>query len=243
MSEKKNSDRFNMILKKENETTKRTLSQLKRENEFYERSFSLLYNLTIYLCDLTKSKMPSRSKFAILTMLPRLLGTMQSIRILGLKGYYYDMAILERSILENIGLCAYLATNEEEARNWLRGKDISIPKIKLLDELYSFLSSEKVREFKEGKAIYGKLSNYVHASLRAIGPSFLTPSPTSEELKVDVDFPPFFRKEKVPYVSAYAILLLFVLIIAFKNDIEEKWTEKVWNFIGEYVAEIESSLK
>lgn len=232
MSEKKeNSDHFNTSLKKEEEITRNTLSQFKRELEFYERSFNLAYDVICYLYDLTKSKKTSKGKFAIFCMLPRLFGTMQSIRILGLKGYYYDVAILDRTILENLGLCWYLARNEDEAGNWLTGKDISIPRIKLLVELVSLLSPEKK---KEGKALYGELCNYVHANLRAVGPSFLTPSSSDEEIRVDVDFPPFYRKKRVPYISLYPIMLLIIIMEVFKSELGNKWIEKIWNIIREW---------
>jgi len=242
MTKKKDDSGYlNTCLEKEDRITQRALRQLKKENEFYKRSFDLLYDLTSNLYDLTFSKVPSRGKFAILAMQPRLLGSLRSVRILGLKGYHYDVAILERSIIENIGLCAYFATHEEEAMGWLTGKKISIPKIRLTDEIVSFLTSQKVKEFQDGKAVYGRLSDYVHNSVRAIARSFLSPSPSNGKLKFDVEFPPRFRKEKTLDFSAYSILLLFVLIIAFKEEIDKKLFEKMWAFIEEYVADAKST--
>lgn len=232
---------LNTCLEKEDEITKTALRQLKKENEFYRRSFDMLYDLTRDLYDLTDSKSPSRGKFAILSMVPRLLGSIRSVRILGLKGYHYDVAILERSIIENIGLCAYFATHEEEAKSWLAGKKISTPRIKLTDEIASFLTSQKIKEFQDGKAMYGRLSDYVHAGVRAIGRSFLSPSPSDGKLKFDVEFPPRFRKEQTLDFSAYSILLLLVLIIAFKEEIDKKSFAKMWAFIEEYVADAKST--
>ena len=250
MSEKENSDYFNTSLRTEDEITKSTLSQFKKQNESYKRSFNLLYDLTIYLYDLTKSKTPSRSKFAILTMLPRLFGTMQSIRILTMKGYYYDTVILERSFVENLGLFVYLAKNEEEARNWLIGKDISIPKIKLLDELFSLMSKE-MKKHGEGRAMYGKLSQYVHASLRAIGPSFVTNIDKQSgrvekerkefsEYSFSIEFPPFFRKQDVPDFAVYPMVSLIVIMELFKNELEDRWVKKIRNILREYMTAIKS---
>lgn len=240
MPEKANADYFHVSLRNEDETTRNTLSQFKREFEFYERSFNLAYDVVSYLYDLTKNKKHySISKFAIFTTLPRLFGTMQSIRILALKGYYYDVAMLERSLIENFGLCIYLAENEEEARKWLRGKDIGVPKIKLVDRVLSLLSKETG---EEGKAMYGKASNYVHASLRAIGPSFVTRTSASiEELRVDIQFPPFYRKKRVPHIAVYPTLLLIIVNEVFKDELKDRWANKIWGILREYTKKTKKS--
>lgn len=68
------------------------------------------------------------------------------------------------------------------------------PKIALMDELSSLLTREISDEYLNVKALYGKLSKFVHASIRAIGPLFLTPKKLGDELKVDVEFPPVLQK-------------------------------------------------
>lgn len=89
MEEKGEVDFFNKCLVKEKEIAKKTASLLKRdrESEFYKRSFNLLNGVTRHLYYLTKSNKHSKirsshGKGAILSMMPRLIGTIQSIRIL-----------------------------------------------------------------------------------------------------------------------------------------------------------------
>ena len=238
MPEKENSDYYNTCLREEEKITRNTLSRFKREFEFYERSINLIYDITTYLCDLTKSKRPSDSKAAILFMIPRLLGTMQSIRVLNLKGYYYDDRILGRSILENFGLCVYLARNQEEAGNWMKGKDISIPKIKLYSELASFLAKEIEKYEKEGNAEYGKLSSYVHASLWAIAPSFLEPG---KKPRVVMKVPPFFSKKQMSPLALFPMTLLIIIREVFKNELGNIWIDKILNILREYKMYAEST--
>ena len=109
MPEKENSDYYNKSLRAENEITKRILSEFKKENKFYERALNLLHEVVNYLYQSKPNGRPFDGTFAIFTMLPRLFGTIQSIRVLTAKGYYYDAVILQRSVVENLGLCVYLA--------------------------------------------------------------------------------------------------------------------------------------
>lgn len=235
MSKKETSGYLKAVIKGEDEVTKKTLSQFNKEFEFYERSINLVYDITVYLCGLTKSKPFSGSKSVIHLMLPRLLGTTQSIRLLNLKGYYYDEKILGRSFLENLGLCAYLTRNEEEAKNWLAGKDIHVPKIKLYNEFASFLDEQMEKYEKEGQAEYGQLSYYVHADVRAIAPSFFRFGKVDfNKRRVNMMFPPFYRKDNVSPVALFPITLLIVIMKVFKDELENKWTKKIQNILREY---------
>ena len=233
MHEKEKSDYFKMSLKEEDEITKKTLSQFKIEFEFYERSLNLLYDVITYLSKSTKSMPLSGSKTVIFAMLPRIIGTMQSMRILNLKGYYYDERILGRSILENFGLCAYFARNEKEARNWLEGKEVKIPKIKLYNEFASFLTGKKE---KGGEAEYGKLSCFVHGGAQAIVSSFLTRPRKAKfnEGRIDIMFPPFFSEKDVAPLEIFPMALLVIVMKVFKDELGNKWIEKIRNILIEY---------
>jgi hypothetical protein len=236
MSKKETSGYLKEVIKGEDEVTRKTLSQFDKEFEFYERSINLVYDITVYLCGLTKSKSFSGSKSAIHFMLPRLLGTMQSIRLLNLKGYYYDESILGRSFFENLGLCAYLARNEEEAENWFAGKAIHVPKIRLYTEFDSFLN-EKMEEYekKEGQAEYGRLSYYVHADMRAIIPSFFRFGKVDfNKRRASMMFPPFYKKDEVSPVALFPIALLVVILKVFKDELGNKWAKKILNILREY---------
>jgi hypothetical protein len=234
MPEKENSDYCNLSLRAENEINKRTLSQFKKENKFYERALNFLYEVVNYLYQ-SKSSEHFDSTFAILTMLPRLFGTIQSIRVLTVKGYYYDAVILERSVVENLGLCVYLARNEKEAERWLTGKDIRMPKINIFDEFFSLISSDAVKKDDYGKALYGKLSQYVHATLKAIGPTYVISIGDIEDqsYKVDYAFPPFFDEKLVTHFALYPMLTLIMLVELFK-DLKDRYLNKMLKCLGDY---------
>lgn len=239
MPVKTSSNYFKSSARIEEKNTKKTLNRFKKEFKFYERYINLLYDVIVDVSKATKSKPLSGSKAVIFSMLPRLVGTMQSMRILNLKGYYYDERILGRSILENFGLCTYLSENEEEAKNWLDGKDIKISKTRLYYELGSFMMGERKEEYKkEANAEYGKLSCYVHANVRAIASSFMGKSKKatakSKKGQVEWRFPPFFKEEWVTSIALFPIILLFVVMGLFKNELGNERIEKITNALMEY---------
>jgi len=239
MPEKENSDYYNMSLRAENEITKYMLSQFKKEIKFYERALNLLYEIVDYLYQ-SKPSTPFDSTFAILTMLPRLFGTIQSITILTIKGYYYDAVILERSVVENLGLCVYLAKNEKEAKRWLTGKDIRVPKINLFDEFFSLVSEDAGKKDHKWKALYGNLSQYVHATLKAIGPTYVVNIGDIEDQssKVEYVFPPFFDEKLVTHFAVYPMLTLIMLVELFKEDLKDRYLNKILKCLGDYRSAI-----
>lgn len=239
MPEKENSDYYNTYLRAENEITKCMLTQFKKEDKFYERALNLLYEVVDYLYQ-SKPSRHFNSAFAILTMLPRLFGTIQSIRTLTVKGYYYDAVILERSVVENLGLCVYLAKNEEEAKRWLTGKDIRMPKINIFDEFFSLFPIDAMKKGHGWKALYGKLSQYVHATLRAIGPTYVINIEDIEDQsdKVEYVFPPFFDEELVTHFAVYPMVTLIMLVTTFKEDLEDRYLNKILKCLGDYISAV-----
>jgi len=239
MPEKENSDYYNISLREENDITKRMLSEFKKENKFYERALNLLYEVVDCLYQ-SKPSGPFDSTFAILTMLPRLFGTIQSIRVLAVKGYYYDAAILERSVVENLGLCVYLAKNEKEAERWLTGKDVRMPKINIFDEFFSLISQDVEKKDSRWKAMYGKLSQYVHASLKAIGPTYVINigDIIDQSSKVEYVFPPFFDEKLIPFFAVYPMLTLIMLVELFKEDLKDRYLNKILKCLSDYVSAV-----
>jgi hypothetical protein len=236
MPEKENSDYYNISLREENDITKRILSEFKKENKFYERALNLLYEVVNCLYQLKPR--PFDSTFAILTMLPRLFGTIQSIRVLTVKGYYYDALILERSVVENLGLCVYLAKNEKEAKRWLTGKDIRMPKINIFNEFFSLISQDAEKRDSRGKALYGELSQYVHATLKAIGPTYVMNigDIIDQSSKVEYVFPPFFDEKLVSHFALYPMLTLTMLVELFKEDLKDRYLNKILKCLGDYAS-------
>lgn len=237
MSEKESSDYYSKSIQTENEVTKDTLSWFKKETEFYKHALNLLHEIAECIFH-SKPIRNFDSKFAIITMLPRLIGTIQSIRVLTVKGYYYDAVILERSVVENLGLCVYITKNEKEATKWLSGKDIRMPKINLFGEFFSLVSGDAVKKDHKWEALYGKLSQYVHATLKAIGPTYVANIGDIEDhtSKVEYEFPPFFDKKLVTNFAVYPMLTLIMLVELFKEELKDRYLNKILKCLGDYYS-------
>jgi hypothetical protein len=222
---------FDSFIKAEDEVTKETLRHFKRMFELYERSFNLLLETVSYLFDLTKTELPdSTAKEAILLIIPRIIHSLESIRNLTLKGYYYDVAVLQRSLAESMGLCAYFALNEKEAERWIKGEDIKIPKIELFDFVIKLFGA---KDFS-AKSAYGDLCGYVHTNVRAIVSmlDFNQPAP-----EIGLLITPEFNKEKVAVIASYPTVMLIIIEKIF-NELPEKRREKITKFRKRYSTEI-----
>ena len=221
----KSSNYFNNFLKAEDENTKKTLREFRKEFELYERSFDLLCETLGYLYKWAKpDRTYSTAKFVILSILPRIVQTMQSIRLLTLKGYYYDTAVLERSLVESIGLCAYFALNEKEAENWFKGNDVKIAKIRLPDYI-PLLLRVKSEDLESAKSVYGKLSEYVHTNIKAI--VSLVTNFNDKSTRVSFAVIPSFSKEKVTINAGYPLCMLCMLVEIFRDELTKKRREKI----------------
>ena len=226
---------YTNFLESEDETTKETLSHFKKEFELYERSFNMLSKTVDYLYGLTKKQKlkDSMVRDAVFILLPRIMQSMQSIRVLNLKGYYYDSKILERCLGESIGLCAYFALNEKEAENWIRGRDIKIAKIKLLDYVKVLLNLTVDDEFK---SIYGDESRFVHSNVKAIVSS-LAAKESVPQSEMGFYFAPTFDREKVCEFAAYPTLMLILLKKIFQNELTKEITVETEKWIAQYLTE------
>jgi hypothetical protein len=222
---------FDSFIKAEDEVTKETLRHFKRMFELYERSFNLLLETVSCLFDLTKTKLPdSTAKEVILLIIPRIIHSIESIRNLTLKGYYYDVAVLQRSLAESMGLIAYFALNEKEAEKWIEGKDIKIPKIELFDFVIKLFGA---KDFS-AKSDYGRLCEYVHTNVRAIVSMLDLNQPAPE---IGLLITPQFDKEKVVVIASYPTIMLIIIQKIF-NELPEKRREKINKFCRRYSAEI-----
>lgn len=223
----KNFFRLNDFLETEDENARKASRQFKKELKLYEQSFNLLLETTYFLYDTSASGSFSESKTAVLLIMPRVIQSMQSVRILNLKGYYYDKSILERSLMESIGLCAYLGSNEEEASRWLSGKSIKSPSIKLFDYVFKLIEAEGY----SGIRVYGRMSKYVHTDVRAIVSLISDLHPQKGDMlpKADMQFSPLFDKQKFEGISAYPIAMLVLLGIIFKDDLKKRKLRRIHN--------------
>jgi hypothetical protein len=112
---------------------KQSLEVSKDALEQYEITYSLCEEILFDIED----NIDLRDDFdrqAAFEIFIRLLGTMQSIRWLTLKGYYFDASVLARSLMESIGDCCYIYQNKGTGEKWLkeelRGKVKSLDKFK-----------------------------------------------------------------------------------------------------------------
>lgn len=180
--------------------------------------------------DLTEDRPADVRKSAILAIIPRIIRSMQSIRDLTLKGYYYDASVLERSLIESMGLCAYLAFNEKEAENWTKGNDVKTPKIKLFDWAFKLLRVKD--KDADSYRIYGELCGYVHTSAKAI--TSLMKFNHGRGL-VDLQFISNFEKERVHEIASYPTLMLIIVKEIFHDELAGKRKENIMKWVKEYL--------
>lgn len=218
----------------EEENTRKALSQLKKDFEIYENSLNLLMETIDQIASFSSPKRRySGAKAAIMSILPRIIQSMQSIRILALKGYYYDVAVLQRSLLESIGLCAYFALNEEEARNWIKGGDVKIAKIELFDYVFLLIGEKGTRG---ARSVYGELCRYVHANVRAI----ISLVDDIDRTKGTIAFhflPEFDKNTCRESISCFPTLMLLVLSEIFENELGDKTRKGIVRIVEEYLTE------
>jgi len=224
---------LNDFLEAELECATQTAFYLQGDLILYEDTFNLLLEMIHHICDRTTSL--SRVKSAIILVVPRIIQSLQSIRDLTLKGYYYDLLVVQRSFIESIGLCAYLAQNPEEALNWLKGKNMGVAKINLLPYVGKLLKDTET-DTRYAKVLYGELCNYAHANVRAVlSLHSITKSPN---LAVGTYFVPVFDEKQVECVAPWVILTLTVLKEIFYDELSERKRNKITKQLNLYLNEM-----
>ena len=216
----KNLINLNSVLEAEKENTKKTLEQYEKEFEYFERSFNLLSETFDYLCELVRKKEITKigQKICLIKLMPRVFQTLQSIRVLFLRAYYYDAKVLERSIGESMGLCAYLVNNEKEAKKWLCGKRPSVSKTKLIRYPFKLFKPKDATYPPSLKNLYCELSKYVHSDVEAL--SLITYNDKSP--KAYLETVPKFKKEKYSPIGAYPMFTLILLLEVFRDELADK---------------------
>lgn len=242
---------FNPYAEEEKKATKTTLRRFKKALEIYERSFNMCYETVSAICDSTKDKLlDSTAKHVILLMLPRIMQSMQSIRDLVMKAYYYDAAVLERSFVESLGLCAYLSVNEGEAKRWRDGKKINVASINLLEYVPRLLGGvQGTNHSDDAKRVYGELCDYVHTNVRAVVSLIPTLKTRAKHKKVGAEigaelsfeFAPKFdsrAQEQMYGVSIYPLVTALVLLETFKLELGEKREKKMLSFAKQVLRQL-----
>jgi hypothetical protein len=159
---------YKIYVEDEEEVQKVTFKKFKEEFKLYERSFDMLMETIDCVFNSAEGKLlDSLGKTATVIILPRIVQSIQSIRLLIAKGHYYDYSIIGRSLLESIGLCAHISSNEEEAKRWIDGKPIELASIHLIDlARWLKLGKDSAKIGKDYRAVYGHLCDYVHTNLK-----------------------------------------------------------------------------
>jgi len=213
---------YKHFVEREEETVKVTLKKLKQDFKLYERCFDLCMETFDCMAKSRESEIvSSKGKDATLIILPSIMQSVQSIRLLITRGYYYDSAIVVRSLLESVGLCTYLSTDDEEANRWVHGKRIKLAGIHLFD--YAFGKNDaKVRR------LYGLLCNYVHRNIRSAiyfyrgthEQKVKKDANTEGGVSVDLQFVPQFDKKEATLTSTYPLLVALMLQEIFKEELK-----------------------
>jgi hypothetical protein len=217
-----NSTPYKHFAVKEEETLRITLKKFKQDSKLYEHCFDLCMETFDCIAKSRESEIiSSKGKDTTLIILPSIMQSMQSIRLLATRGYYYDSAIIVRSLLESIGLCQYLSTDNEEAIRWIHGKRIKLAGIHLFD--YAFAKDDA-----KVKSLYGHLCNYVHRNIRSAiyfykgvhEPKVRKDANTEEGVRVNFQFVPQFDKKEAPQTSIYPLLVALMLRDIFKEELK-----------------------
>lgn len=216
------------------------MRSLKTDSDLYECSFNLLYKTLTHICNSSRKKLLSDQKQAVLLITPRIVQSLLSIRVLNPRGYYYDVAIIERSFLESIGLCCHLALDQEDAENWFRGRTLKTAKINMLDQIGRLLTKKEPTEEKGMKRMYGLLSEHVHTDLRAIVSNLVS---LKEKRAVELLYFPSYDKERVDGIACYPTLALDILAEIFADELTKGRKTKIKEFIDQYLREVKKDSK
>lgn len=208
---------FRTYVEREEETAKVTLEKFKEEFDLYERCYELYLETLDRVRKLKRKGVVSR--LAILLIQPRIIQSLQSIRLLVSKGHYYDSEIVARSLWESLGLCAYISSDEEEARRWLTGKPIRVKSIHLFEHINRLLRYEKYDT--EIRQVYGNLCNYVHTNVKAVAKSLVFPTQKVKRAReFYLPLVPQFDEKKVTGISANPLLATLVMEEIFKKELK-----------------------
>jgi len=222
-------------------TTKETIRRYQKESELYERSFNLALDTFHYICKRTKRKiMDSCGKELTLLILPRIIQSLQSIRTLTMKGYYYDASVLERSYFEAVGMCAYLSLNEEEAKKWGKGGKLGVNSTGLVNWIPKLLVGNLKTDLKPA---YWKLCDYVHNNAKGVLSMVSDWHPeesnlNQEKSRLTLRYAPVFDENKVEIVSALSTTVCLAMEKIFWNELTKERKDRIEGFIDQYVKEV-----
>jgi hypothetical protein len=157
---------YRQIVHQEQLHEKQSLKFSKDALDQYEVSYSLcdeiLFDIEEYI-DL-RDDLDRQASSLILV---KALGTMQSIRWLFLKGYYFDAAALHRTFMENLGDCCYISQNKGSGEKWFKDEKTSHARTADKFKAISKTLKQDIPE-EQTDTFYHILCKYVHGNRPAV---------------------------------------------------------------------------
>jgi hypothetical protein len=131
---------YRQIAHQERLHEKQALEFSKDALEQYELAYSLCEEILFDIEENVDMRDDWDRKAAFIIFV-RIMGTMQSIRWLFLKGYYFDAAVLHRSFMESLGDCCYISQNKGAGKKWF--KDEKKDHVKTSDKFKAITKTQK----------------------------------------------------------------------------------------------------
>ena len=227
----KNNDFLQRFEEWEAKCIEHTKKQFQNEMIRFKRSSNTLYYA--FSSILRPELHQDPRKRAIMFLTPKLIFSFKAIRDLTLKGYYFETSLLERDVIECLGLCSLFARDKDKASKWMKGEDLEISKRQISNEIAVFFKSAS-NDRVNLKKIYDYLSRYVHYDLKAVI-SFV---PYKGKRKVAFQRLPVFEKEKANHFSIYPLLLSTILWVVFEDELGEELRKEMQDFFFEVAQEM-----
>jgi len=143
---------------------KKALKFSKEAIEQYEVTYSLCDEILFDIEENVNIK-DDIGRRAISMILFRIMGTVQSIKWLLIKGHYYDVSVLDRRFMESLGTCCYIFQNKGAGKNGLEKRSLctSLDKFKAIAKTLQ----QPVAETDTAN-FYRQLCKFVHGNSVAI---------------------------------------------------------------------------
>jgi hypothetical protein len=178
--------------------------------EQYEIAYSLCDEI-LYDIELFVNMEDDFDRQAISIILFRIMGTLQSIKWLFLKGYYYDAAVLQRSLIESVGACCYISQNKGIGKKWFAGEKLCRSS-DMFEAIGKTLKRNMVKEYPS--ELYRYLCKFVHGNKQAIETLIteVEDEADSDELKtIRFSIPSPYNKKIVDCIAQYPLVTLLVI--------------------------------
>lgn len=227
---------------------KDSLKKCSKEMESYKRSFNLTSENLEFLLNKSGETMLSDSHLVAIWILYRLIGSLQAIRVLTLRGYEYDVNILWRNFHESLGLCVYLKDNPEKVESWINGKKLDVSKRKLFLEVKRIFRTNDSRFDTQTEFFYEDLCDYVHsgffAHLKSVFPTLFEGEDeiidSQPAINVQMKYPSKPDERLICDLSMLALTLVYAELYLFEDILPNNWKLVLANFLLEEFPKIKS---